>query len=275
MRTKWRVQMIATLVLIGSFATACSGGGNPCEVPEESANPDGVSVGIAFDIGGIGDKSFNDAAKAGFDQAVEEGLISEASCLEPDESGSNRDENLLALADDGFDLVFGVGFAFSPAVNENAGNYPDQQIAVIDGYATCPPRPDNDPDGDLTTVEGCSDIPNPAPPNVTRPHVRGAGRLVPRRSGGALQAQKDGCDTVGFLGGQTGFLIGKFEAGYANGVAAIDPNMNILVEYIGDSTAAFNDAVSGENLSTKMYDEGACVIYHAAGASGAGFSRQR
>ena len=122
MRSKWRAQMVAMFVIIGSFATACSGGGNPCEVPEESANPDGISVGVAFDIGGIGDKSFNDAAKAGFDQAVADGLVREASCLEPDESGSNRDENLLALADDGFDLVIGVGFAFSPAVNANAGS---------------------------------------------------------------------------------------------------------------------------------------------------------
>jgi basic membrane protein A and related proteins len=257
MRTKWRVQTIATLVLIGSFATACSGGGNPCEVSEESANPDGVSVGIAFDVGGIGDKSFNDAAKAGFDQAVDEGLVSEASCLEPDESGSNRDENLLALADDGFDLILGIGFAFSPAVNENAGNYPDQQFAVIDGYATCPP-------------DICSDIPNPAPPNVLDLTFEEQEGSFLVGVAAALHAQSESCDTVGFLGGQTGFLIGKFEAGYTNGVAAIDPGMNVLVEYIGDSTAAFNDAVSGENLSTKMYDEGACVIYHAAGASGAG-----
>ncbi len=257
MRTKWRVQTIATLMLIGSFATACSGGGNPCEVSEESANPDGVSVGVAFDIGGIGDKSFNDAAKAGFDQAVDQGLISEASCLEPDESGSNRDENLLALADDGFDLILGIGFAFSPAVNENAGNYPDQQFAVIDGYATCPP-------------DICSDIPNPAPPNVLDLTFEEQEGSFLVGVAAALHAQTESCDTVGFLGGQTGFLIGKFEAGYTNGVAAIDPGMNVLVEYIGDSTAAFNDAVSGENLSTKMYDEGACVIYHAAGASGAG-----
>jgi basic membrane protein A len=257
MQRRWHAQMIAAVVVIGSFATACGGSGNPCEVPEDAANPDGASVGIAFDIGGIGDKSFNDAAKRGFDQAVDEGLVSEASCLEPDESGSNRDENLLALADDGFDLILAIGFAFSPAVNENAGNYPDQHFAVIDGYATCPP-------------DICSDIPNPAPANVTDLTFEEQEGSFLVGVAAALQAQEDGSDTVGFLGGQTGFLIGKFEAGYRDGVQAVDPNMTVLVEYIGDSTAAFNDAVSGENLSTKMYDEGADVIYHAAGASGAG-----
>lgn len=252
-----RLPILAFVLAIGTFATACSGGGNPCEVSEEDANPDGISVGIAFDIGGIGDKSFNDAAKRGFDQAVADGLISEATCLEPDESGSNRDENLLALADDGFDLILGIGFAFSPAVNENAGNYADQQFAVIDGYATCPP-------------DICSDIPNPAPPNVTDLTFEEQEGSFLVGVAAAQKAAELSCDTVGFLGGQTGFLIGKFQAGYTAGVQAIDPNLNVLVEYIGDSTAAFNDAVNGENLSTKMYDEGACVIYHAAGASGAG-----
>jgi len=256
MGLKLGARLMVAVIAITTFATACSSSANPCEV-EELANADGISVGIAFDIGGIGDKSFNDAAKRGFDEAVNQGLVSEAICLEPDESGSNRDENLLALADDGLDLVIGVGFAFSPAVNENAANYPDQSFAVIDGYATCPP-------------DICTDIPNPAPANVTDLTFEEQEGSFLVGVAAAMQAEKDDCDTVGFLGGQTGFLIGKFEAGYTNGVQAVNPDMTVLVEYIGDSTAAFNDAVSGENLSTKMYDEGACVVYHAAGASGAG-----
>jgi basic membrane protein A and related proteins len=256
MRAARRLPVIAFLILVGAF-TACSGGGNPCEVPEDRVNENGSSVGVAFDIGGIGDKSFNDAAKRGFDQAVDAGLVREATCIEPNESGSNRDENLLALADDGFDLVIGVGFAFSPAVNENAGNYPDQQFAVIDGYATCPP-------------DVCSDIPNEATPNVIDLTFKEEEGSFLVGVAAALKAQEESCDTVGFLGGQIGFLIGKFEAGYTEGVHAIDPDMTVLVEYIGDSTAAFNDAAAGDQLSTAMYDDGACIIYHAAGASGAG-----
>ena len=256
MKAARRLPAIAFLILLGAF-TACSGGGNPCEVPEDKVNENGISVGVAFDIGGIGDKSFNDAAKRGFDQAVDAGLISDATCIEPNESGSNRDENLIALADDGFDLVFGIGFAFSPAVNENAGNYADQQFAVIDGYATCPP-------------DVCTDIPNPAPPNVTDLTFKEEEGSFLVGVAAAMKAQEESCDTVGFLGGQIGFLIGKFEAGYTEGVHTVDPDMTVLVEYIGDSTAAFNDAAAGDQLSTAMYDDGACIIYHAAGASGAG-----
>jgi basic membrane protein A and related proteins len=78
-------------------------------------------------------------------------------------------------------------------------------------------------------------------------------------------------ETVGFLGGQEGTgLIERFQAGYEAGVTEIDPNIEVLVEYIGDSTQAFNDPTRGEALSASMYDDGADVIYHASGASGAG-----
>ena len=54
------------------------------------------------------------------------------------------------------------------------------------------------------------------------------------------------------------------------GVAEIAPDVEVLVEYIGDTTKAFDDPTQGEALSNKMYDDGACIIYHAAGDSGNG-----
>ena len=85
---------------------------------------------------------------------------------------------------------------------------------------------------------------------------------------GAAAALKCECDTIGFLGGQTGPLIEKFEAGYVAGAQQVNPDIEVLVEYIGDDTTAFNNATAGEALSTQMYDDGAEIIYHAAGASG-------
>ena len=55
----------------------------------------------------------------------------------------------------------------------------------------------------------------------------------------------------------------------------MNPNIKVQVEYIGDSTKAFDDPIQGEALSNKMYDNGACIIYHAAGNSGTGCSRPR
>jgi basic membrane protein A len=159
-----------------------------------------------------------------------------------------------ALADAGFDLIIGNGFAFSPGINTIAPDYPDQSFMIVDGYATCGTACGltNDPDG----------IPNVA--DYTFKENEGS-FLV-----GAAAVLACQCDTIGFLGGQTGPLIEKFQAGYEAGAKAINPDVEVLVEYIGDDVTAFNDPVKGEALSTKMYDEGAEIVYHAAGASGAG-----
>ena len=215
---------------------------------------EGISVGMALDVGGLGDKSFNDAANRGLEQAISEGIVAEedVAFLEANQSGSNRDENLTNLADQGFDLVIGVGFAFSEHVAEIAPQYPDQSFAIVDGFATTIPEEDPGNIADLVFKEHEGSF------------------LV-----GAAAGLKSEVGTVGFLGGQEGTgLIEKFQAGFEAGVAETCPDCEVLVEYIGDSTAAFADPTRGEALSEKLYDEGADVVYHAAGLSGLGLFKE-
>ena len=70
-----------------------------------------MKVGVAFDIGGLGDKSFNDAANAGLQQAIADGLVCEDNAIlnEANSTGSDRDQNVQALADAGMNIVIGVG----------------------------------------------------------------------------------------------------------------------------------------------------------------------
>jgi basic membrane protein A len=255
--------MLALIAILSVVAAACGGeeGGETGAATTggtgaAECNAD-IQVGMAFDIGGLGDKSFNDAANRGLQQAIADGLVCEENVVtnEANSTGSDRDPNIQALADAGFNLVIGVGFAFSPGVNEIAANYPDTNFMLVDGYATCGTA------CGLALDAGA--IPNVA--DYTFKEQEGS-FLV-----GAAAAIKCGCDTIGFLGGQKGTgLIEKFQAGYEQGAETVNPNIQVLVEYIGDDTTAFNDPVKGEELSTKMYDEGAEIIYHASGASGAG-----
>ena len=259
----WRAKMLVIIAVLSVIAAAC--GGDDGDETGGTAGTGGtgadcnadIRVGMAFDIGGLGDKSFNDAANAGLQQAIADGLVCEENVVtnEANSTGSDRDANIQALADAGFTLVIGVGFAFSPGVNEIAANYPDTSFMIVDGFATCGTACGLALDADV--------IPNVA--DYTFKEHEGS-FLV-----GAAAALKCQCDTIGFLGGQKGTgLIEKFEAGYEQGAAKINPNIEVLAEYIGDDTTAFNDPVKGEELSTKMYDDGAEIIYHAAGASGGG-----
>jgi basic membrane protein A len=254
---KWLRMFALPLVALSLVAAACGedeepgdGGGEPTDGAAAECNAD-ITVGVALDVGGLGDKSFNDAAKAGLDQAIADGLVCEENTqfVEADNTGSNRDENVQALADEGYNLVIGVGFAFSEGVAGIAADYPDQNFAIIDGFA-------NAVDDSLENVA-----------DLTFKEHEGS-FLV-----GVAAAESCQCDTIGFLGGQTGPLIEKFEAGYTAGAKEVNPDVEVLVEYIGDDTTAFVNDVKGEALSTKMYDGGAEIIYHAAGLSGAGLFR--
>lgn len=258
---KW-LRVLAPVVVLALVGAACSKesttepSGSGSAAPECNAD---INVGLSLDIGGLNDKSFNDAAYAGLQQAIADGLVCEENSkfVEADSTGSNRDANIQGLAEAGYQVVIGVGFAFSPGINKLAPDYPEVNFGVIDGYATC---------GTACGLTNDADaIPNVA--DLTFKEQEGS-FLVGVAA--ALKAQELGCTTIGFLGGQTGPLIGKFEAGYRAGVKEIDDNIEVLVEYIGDDTSAFVDPVKGEAIATTMYNDGACIVYHAAGQSGGG-----
>ncbi len=259
---------LALLAILTMTAAACSN--NDSNLAGGSTSGGGscssdIKVGLALDVGGLGDNGFNDLAKAAIDKSIADGVVCKENTklIESNSDGTNLDENVQSLADAGFDLIIGTGFAFTSdgKINEIAPDYPDTDFAIVDGYATaCGETPE-----DCGLVNPASAIPNVVDLNFTEEQ---GSFLVGVAA--ALKAQELKCDNLGFLGGQTGFLIGKFEAGYRAGVAQIDPGITVQVEYIGDTTKAFYDSTAGEALSNKMYDNGACIIYHAAGDSGNG-----
>jgi basic membrane protein A and related proteins len=255
MRSMHPSRLFVVLAIVAVVGMAC-GGATPGGPGDGGDGTDGatsdIRVGMALDVGGLEDKSFNDAAYRGLQQAIDEGLVSEENTelLEANQTGSNRDENLTTLADAGVDLIIAVGFAFSEHVAEIAPQYPDVNFAIIDGFATA-----------------ISEQPNVA--DLTFKEHEGS-FLV-----GAAAGLKTETQTVGFLGGQQGQgIIEKFQAGYEAGVAATCPDCEVLVEYIGDTTQAFVDPTRGEILSEKMYDGGADIVYHAAGQSGLGLFKE-
>jgi basic membrane protein A len=255
MPSTWLRRFLVPLSLLALVAAACGGddegggggggGGGGATGPECNAD---IRVGLALDVGGLGDKSFNDAADAGLQRAIDDGLVCEENVevVEANATGSNRGENVQGLAEAGFDIVLANGFLFSEDVSQLAPDYPETNFAITDGFATALAEAPNVADLTFKEHEGSF--------------------LV-----GAAAALVCGCDTVGFLGGVPGELIGRFEAGFTAGVKYIDPNIEVLVEYISEDPAVgFVDAVRGEALSTKMYDGGAEIIYHAAGLAGGG-----
>jgi basic membrane protein A len=200
-------------------------------------------VGLVFDIGGKGDKSFNDSASRGLAWAKADFNIKRIE-LEPGVD-ADREVNLRNLAMIGYDVIVGVGFLFTDAIVTVADEFPDTKFVIIDGFI--PDKPN---------VVSCL-FPEPQ-----------ASFLVGMIAG--MKTLEDGKDTVGFVGGMSIALIKGFEAGYIAGVHYVYPECKILSAYAGDTPIAFADPVKGKELALSQYDNGAWVVYHASGLTGAG-----
>jgi basic membrane protein A len=202
-----------------------------------------LKVGMVFDVGGKGDKSFNDSAFRGLEWAKEDFGI-EFLELEPG-ADADREVNLRNLAIMGYDLVIGVGFLFTDSISAVADEFPDTKFAVVDGFV-------------------------PDKPNVVslRFKEQDGSFLVGIIAG--MKTKEDGKDTVGFVGGMDIPLIHKFQAGFEAGVHYVYPECKFLFAYAGDTGAAWIDPVKGKELALSQIDKGAYVIYHAAGLTGTG-----
>ena len=218
----------------------------------ESATGDGPKIGVAYDVGGVGDLSFNDSAYVGLTQAVDD-LDATCKAIEAGsgESDADREERLRILADEGFNPIIAVGFIYSPAVAKVAAEYPDVNFAVVDGYVTFIT-------GEMVPIDNVADL--------TFAEHEGS-FLV-----GVAAALKSEAKNVGFVGGVNGPLIQKFEAGFVAGVEAVDPSIEIQKQYLSqeDPQQGFENPAGGETAATGMYDNGADIVYHAAGKSGLG-----
>jgi basic membrane protein A and related proteins len=248
------VRVGALLVGLALVAAACGGGddgGDTGTGGGGGGNAEAKKVGVVYDIGGRGDKSFNDSAYAGLQAAEkEQGDKIEAKDVEPNPDGSNRKELLDGLADEGYGLIFGVGFLFSEDIAKSAAESTDTQFAVIDGFdKSC-----TQPGGNLLCIGFQEEQ---------------GSFLV-----GAAAALKTESNTVGFVGGQEGDLIKKFQAGYEAGVKYIadrdGKTIKVLVDYAGNTPEAFRNPAKGKELALKQIGQGADVIYHASGGTGAG-----
>lgn len=238
-----RLLALLALLLVLDVALLFAG-----PVPEEPATP-AARVGLVFDVGGRGDKSFNDAAWEGLARARDR-LGVHVETLEPGD-GADREGALRLFASRGFDLVIGTGFIFTDDVNAVARDYPGVAFACVD------------------QAVALDDEGNPVPPpgNVAALKFREeeGSFLV-----GALAALASGSGTVGFVGGMDIPLIRKFEAGYRAGVAEVCPACRVRVAYAGVTGAAFKDPGRGKELAMAQYHGGADVIFHASGSTGLG-----
>ncbi|MFP4010615.1 MAG: BMP family protein [Spirochaetaceae bacterium] len=257
--------LIALVVTLFAASLAYAGGQGEEEAAE--GEPE-FRVGIVFDVGGRGDNSFNDSAYRGLRMIAEEyeGYIAddpddvdfgnriELKYLEPREGGQDREQLMRVMAEDGYDLIFGVGFAFTDVIEKVASEFPETHFGLIDGEL-----PDLDADSNITSIMFAE---------------QEGSFLVGALAGMFLEDMDVDEPKLGYVGGMDTPLIHRFGGGYLAGAIYTNESLRdedmIMVQYIGQDPTAFSDPQTANSIALDMYDDGAEIIYHAAGASGAG-----
>lgn len=233
---------VASLALA---ATACGG------TSSEGSNSGGETskgekgLAIAYDIGGKGDQSFNDAAFAGLEKAKKE-FGYDTQDIEPTEgeTDADKEQRLASLAKQGYNPVVGVGYAYATAVKAAAEQFPDTTFGIVDDSTV---QLDNV--ADLVFSE------------------EQASYLA-----GVAAAKATKTNTVGFVGGVDIPLIHKFEAGYKQGVADTNPKVKVLSQYLTQTAeeGGFSSPDKGKAAAEGQIEKKADVLYAAAGLSGQG-----
>jgi basic membrane protein A and related proteins len=237
------LRRVTLITAAGTAAAALALTATACGSDSTSGSPSDKGVGIAYDIGGRGDHSFNDSAAKGFDTAKKEFAIGGKELTANDsETESDREARLTSLAQAGYNPVVAVGYPYGDAVTKVAKKFPQVTFGLVDSQSTA-----KNVDNILFTEEQSSYL------------------------AGVAAALKTKTGKVGFIGGVNVPLIQKFQAGYEQGVKDTDPKVKVTSQYLyATDPKGYNDPASGKSKAQGMLSSGNDVIYTAAGASGAG-----
>ncbi|POM27223.1 Membrane lipoprotein TmpC precursor [Actinomadura rubteroloni] len=243
MRRGLKVSLVA-LTGTALTLTAAGCGGKKASTSDQKT----VKVGLAFDVGGRGDQSYNDSAARGLERVKKElKVTTEEISAKQDEPDADKESRLRLLAGKGYQMVIGIGFAYTSSVLKVAKDYPNTKFLVVDA--------------DQCKVSGANVL----------------GACFSEEQGsylvGAAAALKSKTGTIGFIGGVNVPLIHKFEAGYDAGAKKVKPGIKVLPgKYLTQppNFDGFKNPALGSEAAQGQLDQGADVIYHAAGGAGLG-----
>lgn len=238
-----------TLAACGGGGTDDSSAGSASGTQESSATGGATdaehSIMIVTDTGGVDDRSFNQSAWEGAQAWGEEHDIARGvggyDYIQSDDA-SQYTTNIDQSVANGFQTIFGVGYLLYDAILAGAQQNPDNNFVLID-----------------SVIEGEDNVVSATFADHEASYLAGV-----------AAAQTTKTDKVGFIGGEEGQVIDRFEAGFRQGVSdtakELDKEIEVTVEY----AAAFNDPAKGKALAAAMYQADVDVIFHASGGTGAG-----
>ena len=208
------------------------------DAADTPATEEEFTIAMVTDTGGVDDRSFNQSAWEGMQAwATDNSFSEDAVNYYQSDTEQQYVSNLQTATQDGFDVIYGIGFLLEDPITTIAEQNPDRWYGIVDSVV---------------------DLPNVVSLNF-RDHENSF-------LAGVAAALTTETNQIGFVGGVKGAIIDRFETGFAHGVEFVNPDIVVDVQY-ADS---FSDAGAGQQIASAMYQSGVDVIFHAAGAVGNG-----
>lgn len=199
-----------------------------------------LKVAMITDTGGINDRSFNQSAWEGLQAWGKDNDLKKGVGYNYFQSNSASDytTNFNSAEQQGYKLLFGIGFSLQDATTSAAKNNPKSNFVIID-----------------SVIEGQMNVASALFADNESAYLAGVA---------AAKATKT--DKIGFIGGMQSDVITRFEKGYEAGAKSVKPNIKVDVQYAG----SFTDAAKGKTIAAAMYGAGDDVVYQCAGGVGVG-----
>lgn len=245
-KSKKFLVLVFTLVLSTALLVGCGETDNEVDKGStDSSGADKLKVAMVTDTGGVNDQSFNQSAWEGLQRAEKE--LDVAASYKESNQDADYVPNLETLLDDGNALIWGIGYKLEAAIMDAAEQNPDQKYGLID-YSY-------EDDGKTT------------PENVVCVMFNDehSSFMV-----GYIAAKMSETGKVGFVGGIEGPVISRFDYGYRAGVDYANKETGKNVEVLVQYAESFGDATKGKAIALQMYQQGADIVFHAAGNVGVG-----
>lgn len=199
---------------------------------------------MVLDRGGKDDKSFNQSAVAGFQQALDSLSISKESKFLETRSDEQIQNFLRSFSvDPNCKLIISVGFNPSGYVKNLAEKYSEKKYLTIDSEVVS-----------------------------SKKNVRSA--LFREDQGsfimGSIAAMKSHSKKIGIIGGMEIPMMKRFALAYSAGAKYISPKIEVYNSIIGTTPDAWNNPSKAKEIALSQFHNGVDVIFQVAGPSGAG-----
>lgn len=249
-----RSMLLPALVACLAALAGCTQPGSSTSEPPRTVSPGSLTVGLVTDFGGLHDRSYNQLAYEGLQEAHQRYGV-KVTAVE----STNQNQyvpNLTRLTRRHLGLIVAVGYSMESAVYQVANNYPKEQFALVDAAPA-------DSSGQIHNL-----------PNVANLFFKeqDAGYLVGVIAG-TMERERAGAaqhNTIGYLGGSDIAPVNRYLAGYVAGARQVDPSVHIVGGYAGN----FTDPAGGKQRALEQMGQGADILFQVAAQTGRGYLQE-